>query len=137
MRIFLDTNILLDFLLDRKPHSEPAEELLQAIESGKAKGCVAGITISNIYYILNDLEKRKDPLPALTTLLEFLEVVPTSKQVLQDAMKSGFKDFEDGIQHASAMTAHCRHLVTRNTKDFKKAKLSVVSAAEMAVLLRL
>lgn len=137
MKIFLDTNILLDVLLDRAPHADAAEELLNEIASGKAKGYVAAITIPNMYYVLHDLNKRKSPLPSLATLLGILDVVPTSKSILLDAMDPGFKDYEDGIQHASALAAHCTYLVTRNAKDYKKARLNVVNASEMAVLLRL
>ncbi|MEK7390975.1 MAG: PIN domain-containing protein [Fibrobacterota bacterium] len=137
MKIFLDTNILLDVLMDREPHAQSAEELLNEISSGKAKGFVSGITIPNMYYVLHDLGKRKNPLPSLATLLGMLEVVPTSKSILLEAMDPGFKDYEDGIQHASALAAHCTHLVTRNTKDFRKARINVVTAAEMGVLLRL
>jgi predicted nucleic acid-binding protein len=137
MRLFLDTNILLDFLLDRTPFAEPSEEVLQAIEAGKAKGFVSGITVANLYYVLHDINKRKDPLPSLAALLAILDVVPTSKPLLLEAMNGGFKDFEDGIQNASAMAARCDHIVTRNGKDFRKSKLSVVTAAEAGVLLRL
>lgn len=135
MKVFLDTNILLDLLLDRAPHAEAAESLLAVIEAGKAQGFVSGITVSNLYYILHDLNKRKDPLPSIASLLSILEVVPTSKKILLDAMEHGFKDYEDGIQYASALTARCTHLVTRNTKDFRKASLSVVTAAEACSLL--
>lgn len=137
MRLFLDTNILLDFLLDRPPFAESSEELLRAIEAGKAKGFISGITVSNLYYVLHDINKRKDPLPSLAALLAVLEVVPTSKPLLLEAMNSGFKDFEDGIQNASAVSARCDHLVTRNGKDFRKSKLNIVTAAEASVLLRL
>ena len=136
MKIFLDTNILLDLLLDREPHADAAVEVLSAIEEGKAKGFVAGITVSNLHYILHDVNKRKDPLPALKSLLGILDVVPTSKEILLAAMGGGFKDYEDGIQNASAVASRCTHLVTRNTRDFRKSSLVVVNAVEMAVFLR-
>lgn len=135
MKLFLDTNILLDLLLDRAPHAEAAVRVLAAIEAGQVAGFIAGITIPNIHYILHDLHKRRDPYPALGSLLELLEVVPTSKKILQDALQSGFKDYEDGIQHASALAARCTHLVTRNARDYRKSKLTVATATEMAALL--
>jgi predicted nucleic acid-binding protein len=137
MRVFLDTNILLDLLLDRAPHADSAEALVAAIESGKAHGFISGVTVSNLYYILHDLHKRKDPLPLIAALLGFLEVVPTSKKILLEAMTGGFKDYEDGIQHASALAARCTHLVTRDPKGFRAAKTAVVTAGEMCALLRL
>jgi predicted nucleic acid-binding protein len=136
VKAFLDTNILLDLLLDRGPYAEAAEDLLALVESGAFPGYVSAITISNIHYILKDLHKHKDPLPALGSLLSFLEVVPTSKKILLDAMDGGFKDYEDGIQYASALSAKCTHLVTRNARDFKRSRIPVVSASEMCALAR-
>jgi predicted nucleic acid-binding protein len=136
MKLFLDTNILLDLLLDREPHADAAVRILSAVEAGKATGYIAGITLPNVHYILRDLHKRRDPRPVLESLLGFLEVVPTSKKILQEALVSGFKDYEDGIQHASAVAARCTHLVTRNTRDFRNSRMVVATASEMAALLR-
>lgn len=136
IRIFVDTNILVDLLLDRAPHAEAAEALLSQIEKGEARGFVAGITISNLYYILHDINKRKNPLPSLAALMEILEVVPTTKRILLDAMESGLKDYEDGIQHVSALAVRCTHLATRNPKDFRNSSLVVGNAAEIGALVR-
>jgi predicted nucleic acid-binding protein len=118
------------------PNAAAAEELLTLVESGTLQGFVSAITISNIHHILKDLHKHKDPLPALGSLLSFLEVVPTSKKILLEAMEGGFKDYEDGIQHASAVTAKCTHLVTRDARDFKRSRIPVVSDSEMCALAR-
>ena len=65
-------------------------------------------------------------------LLKHIELIPVTEKVVLEAVKSEFKDFEDAVQHASALTeSRIKYIITRNLKDFKKSQLQVMSPEEM------
>lgn len=136
MKIFLDTNILVDLCLDRQPHSLCAQQVLEAVEAGAIEAHIAAISLTNLYYLLNDLNKKKDTRSDIATLCALLEVAPTDKAILEAALANGFKDFEDGIQYESALACSAQYLISRNKKDFKKSRIPVLDACEFAAQLR-
>ena len=103
-KFFLDTNIIIDFLTDRKPFSLNAAKLFNFSESKKIEIYISAISYNNIYYILkqslSDLETRK----LLDAINDMTEVVDLTKSIIRKSLKSDFKDFEDAIQYYSAMS---------------------------------
>ncbi len=135
MRLFLDTNVVLDVLADRKPYSDDAAFVLSVVEEGKAEGFIAAHTATTIFYLLQrDVGQRKAK-SALADLLKLLEVVPVDRERLLYAMAMNWKDFEDAVQAACAVEAEVDHLVTRNPGDFAKSDLDVVTPAELVAVL--
>lgn len=135
MRIFLDTNILVDLCLDRQPHALCAQRLIESIEAGHAKAHIAAISLTNLYYLLHDLNKKRDVRKDIGMLLDLLTVVATDEELLRRALGNGFKDFEDGIQYESALACQAVVLVTRNRKDFRASKIELLDACELMVRL--
>jgi predicted nucleic acid-binding protein len=72
VKILIDTNIVLDLLLEREPFVEPAIALFEQIEQGKLMGAIAATTITNIFYIIRKTEGREVALAAIHRLLSFL-----------------------------------------------------------------
>ncbi|WP_114783045.1 type II toxin-antitoxin system VapC family toxin [Botryobacter ruber] len=135
---FLDTNILLDFLIDRKPFADQAALLFQAAADSKVKLYVAAISFNNIYYIVRQVHAHAKTIGLLKTLAEYVEIVAIDGVILNKAIASDFKDFEDGIQgFAAESVAAIELIVTRNIKDFKKSNLPVFSPESAAELLNL
>ena len=129
-RLFLDTNIVLDFLQKREPYFEDAKSVF-ALSLGKEfRLYVSDITFSNIAFICR---KSYDPqkLHNLFTLLrKFVEVVGADNGVIDMAISLKAKDFEDAVQYCSAMKAKADFILTRNPKDFPFSLLPVCSASE-------
>ena len=135
---FLDTNILLDFLTDRKPFSEQAATLFQLSKEGKVKLYVAAISFNNIYYIVRQVQTHSKTIELLKGLAQLVEIIAVDNSVLQQALNSDFKDFEDAIQSFSAETISEMHgIITRNQKDFKKSKLPVLGPESAIAMLNL
>lgn len=132
MKYFLDTNILLDFLGNRQPFGKYA---LQILNKGRLKEWelwTSDNSITTSYYIIGKEIGEKDARQKLSKLLAYLEIQPVGKSELQAALISNFKDFEDGVQHFTALSIeNLDGLITRNQKDFKHSQVKVYSPEEL------
>ncbi len=129
--IFLDTNVIIDFLADREPFSIDAAKIFNYTISGKIKVFISAISFNNIYYILRQSLPNNEVIKILKDLYELTEIADVSKAVIQQSLYSDFKDFEDAIQHFCAVSQKkidC--IVTRNTKDYKCSILPVMTPKE-------
>ncbi len=104
MRLFfIDTNVLLDFIANRKPFSDQAEIIFEYQQKKKIKIFVSAISFNNLYYIINKIEGHKATIALLEELVEFVEVLSLDRAIIQQALKSSFADFEDAIQYFSTL----------------------------------
>jgi predicted nucleic acid-binding protein len=124
---FLDTNILFDFLLDRKPYSQSAALLLSLAEKRKVGLFVSIISFNNLYYVLRKVSSHSKTINALKGLETYLRIIDFEKDILQLAMNSEFNDLEDAIQYFSASRIEkIDAIVTRNSKDFRHSQIPVL-----------
>jgi len=129
--IFLDTNVIIDFLADRRPFSLTAAEIFNASLSGDVKIFISSVSYNNIYYILRQSLSHTATIKLLEELSEITEVVDVTKAIIKKSLKSDFKDFEDAIQYNCALTiGKIDCIVTRDSKDFKKSALPVMNPQE-------
>ena len=129
--IFLDTNVIIDFLADRRPFSLTAAEIFNASLTSKVKIFISAVSYNNIYYILRQSLSHSETLRLLEELSEMTEIVDVTKSIIKKSLKSEFKDFEDAIQYNCALTiSKIDFIVTRNSKDFKKSILPVMNPQE-------
>ena len=129
--IFLDTNVVIDFLADRKPFSLDAARLFNFCVLGKVKIYISAVSYNNIYYILRQSLSNSETIRLLDELSEMAEIADVTKSVIKKSLKTDFKDFEDAIQYYCALSLNkIDFIVTRDTKDFKKSTLSIMTATE-------
>ena len=131
----MDTNVLFDFLTDRKPFSDQAEILFEYKRQKKINIYVSAISFNNLYYIINKISGHKTAINLLEELADLVNIVPLDNDITQRSLKSNFSDFEDAIQYNSALREKAiEGIITRNSKDFKKSELPVLSP-EIAIKL--
>jgi predicted nucleic acid-binding protein len=125
-RVFVDTNVLLDYLAARTPFDAAAKSLAQRAEKGQIELCASTLSLCNIAYILRKLVPRTNIPSILTDLSALLTFTSIDGAVIADALQSDFSDFEDAVQHFSA-THHggITHLITRNPIDFTRSLIPV------------
>ena len=126
--LFVDTNIVLDLLSKREDFYLPAAQLFSLADTNKVKLAISSLTIANSNYVLS---KKYGNIKARKILRDFkllVKVLPMDDKILNLALNSDFKDFEDAIQYHSAVENKYKIIVTRNQKDFKLSKISVMSA---------
>ncbi len=129
--IFLDTNVIIDFLADRRPFSLTAAEIFNASLSGNVKIYISSVSYNNIYYILRQSLSHNQTKKLLEELSEMTEIVDVTKAIIKKSLKSEFRDFEDAIQYNCALTINkIDFIVTRDSKDFKKSSLPVMTPQE-------
>lgn len=133
--MLLDTNIVLDLLMDRLPYSDAAVELFSKVEDGTIIGYLCGTTITTVYYLAAKTIGAPKAHDEIRKLLTLFEVAPVSRQVLESALGLDFNDFEDAVIHEAACHVGADAIVTRNQKDFKKSRISIYSSLEMANIL--
>lgn len=126
--VLIDSDIILDSLLDRQPFSNNSSKILSLCEKQKIKGFITGVMIANIYYLLKKEHDSQRILAAIKRLLTFLDILVIDKKMILAAIDSEFVDFEDAIQNFSAENnGSITAIITRNIKDYKKSKLSVLT----------
>lgn len=135
MRVLFDTNVILDLLLDRQPHSIPAAALVARIERGELAGYVCATTVTTVFYLATRAVGEVAAREHVRVLLSLFEVALVNRSVLECAMQSGFSDYEDAVLYEAANHAEVQCIVTRNIKDFKQSKLPVYLPGEFEATL--
>ena len=131
MRVLVDTDVLIDFALDRQPHAGAAAELLELLEGRRADGFMAWHSASNFYYLVAPSRGRQDAREFLVDLTSFLEIAATTTDSLRSAGRLPLKDFEDAMQVAAALACSADVITTRNVRDYAKAPVEAVTPAEL------
>ena len=135
MTALIDTNVLLDVLARREPFYAAASRVWTLAERGSARALVSAISCNNVYYIVRKASGKGQADLALRLMRDIFEVVAVDARTVDLAMEDrGVDDFEDAIQLHSAIQSHAPHLVTRNTSDFPKDRISVLSPDEFLAL---
>ena len=126
----VDTNVIIDMLLDRED-ADAACAVFDGAECGEYNLHISALSFTTMFYSLRKILSREDRINALTQLKEALEVATVDSNVIDLALKSGWKDFEDAVQNFSAVVdPQISAIITRNTKDFKESSLEVVDSVE-------
>lgn len=135
-KVFLDTNIIIDLIADRKPFSKYAVEIFNKAEEKKIRLFASSHSIATTHYLLKKYLDEKTLRDVLYNLLDYLTVIPVDTDVLKKGLRSKHKDFEDAIQILCASSVEkidC--IVTRNTKDFRACEILVLTPDELCIRL--
>jgi predicted nucleic acid-binding protein len=136
VKVLVDTNVVLDLLLDRTPHAKAAGQIFALIERNVISGYLCATTLTTVHYLAIKVVGRTESLAEVGKLLRLFEVAPVNRAVLQGALETeGFVDFEDSVLHEAARQVDADALVTRNESDFKKAVLTVYGPNELISIL--
>ena len=126
----VDTNVVIDMLLDRED-ADAACAVFDGAERGDYYLHICALSFTTIFYSLRKILSREDRINVLAQLKEAMEVAEVDGNVIDMALKSGWKDFEDAVQNFSAVVnPQISAIITRNTKDFKDSSLEVVDSVE-------
>jgi predicted nucleic acid-binding protein len=130
VNVFIDTNVLMDVLLDRHPFVAESRKVWLLAERRKVVGLVSALSFPNIYYVVRKMVGADKAASMMTLLRNTFAAVPLDEQVLNQAIDARFSDFEDAIQYYSALRADAECLLTRNVDHFPDSGLQVLSPEE-------
>lgn len=131
MRILIDTNVVLDFLLEREPFVEDAGKLFEKIDADEIDGFIAATTITNIYYIVRKAAGVIAAQDAITQILTDLYVCAVDREILEQAIALNFQDFEDAVQCACGIAHGVDAIITRDASGFVSAGIPVIAPGEL------
>ena len=136
MKVFVDTNILLDVLMRRRPFYAAAAQLWTRAETAQVRASVSALSLSNVYYIVRKLAGKRRAAEALRLLRDVFDVTTVDRQIVDQAIDSDIDDFEDAVQYFCALRARARYLVTRDPKGFPGEGPTPISAEEFIGLIQ-
>jgi predicted nucleic acid-binding protein len=136
MLVLLDTNIVLDFVLVRNPFFVEADEIFTRLQNNEFEAFVSPITPINVFYTTRKEIDRATAFLAVESLLKSVQITKSNNQTYQNALSVNFKDYEDSVQHESAIAENLDAIVTRNTKDFVNATVKIYSPNEFLEVLK-
>lgn len=119
-KLFIDSDVVIDFFTDREPFASPASELFNLSEQGKFQLYLSAVSINNIYYIVRKFLGHQSAIEIVEELTEMTHILGTTRKEIIQALKNGFSDFEDSIQYSTALTVNdIEAIITRNIMDYK------------------
>jgi len=127
-KIFVDTNILLDVLLERRPFCEPAQELWTLAEQKKVIAAVSVLSFNNIFFILRKYSSASKAYQALEGISKIFKILELSPQMIHQAITEKNPDFEDALQYQAALKYKAKVIITRDSSGFKESKIKVMDA---------
>ncbi|MBI5723673.1 MAG: PIN domain-containing protein [Planctomycetes bacterium] len=130
MKVFLDTNVLLDVLARREPFYSDSVKIWTLAEAGHLVGFASTLSFPNLFYLLRKAKGPKNALKTIGILRDIFSLVPLDAQIVNQAIDSDIADFEDAIQFFSALHADAAALITRNPGDFPGTGVAIQTPAE-------
>jgi predicted nucleic acid-binding protein len=130
-RLFIDTNIVIDLLSKSDPYYAESAILFSLADRKKINISVSALTFANTAYVLLKQLKTPKVKEVLRTLRVLITVLPLDDKTIGLALNDdAFADFEDGLQYYTAIENDMEIIITRNLKDFKSAKIPVMTPGQ-------
>lgn len=129
-RLFLDTNIMLDFLGERVPFYDSIAKIATLADKGQIDIVVSALSYSTVSYFLTKFENKEVAKEKLRKFKIISEICDLTEQIIEKGLNSDFSDFEDSLQYFSAISSDCNILITRNGKDFKGSSIPIMTGEE-------
>lgn len=129
--IFLDTNILIDILARREPYHREAFRLFEQAEKKLVRLHSTATSITTAWYMLAKYGDARIARNAIAGLLNHMHIIPISQRAVEMAIRSDFRDLEDGVQHFAALeSGNMDAIITRNLRDYRHSLIRVCSAGD-------
>lgn len=127
MKVFLDTNILIDVVANRKPWVDDALVLFELAAQKRIVLVAADFSFINIAYITRKLFDKVELYALLDEMREYMHLLELGEKVIEGAIKAQWNDMEDCTQYLAAKNADVDYILTRNEKDFILSDIPVLS----------
>jgi predicted nucleic acid-binding protein len=135
MKVYFDTNTVIDILKRREPHFSNSNAIFMLAVNEKIEGIINASSITDIFYILKkEFADTKKTISIVFDILEIVKPVDVLVYDLYSAAKLDFLDFEDAVIEAVARREKVEYIITRNKSDFINSIIPVVTPEEFLIL---
>jgi predicted nucleic acid-binding protein len=128
--VLVDTHVVLDLLLARKPFDEDAVAIASKVARGEFVAYLGATSVPTVHYIARKRLGTTEASRAIGRLLQLFQVAPVTEQVIRDAIDRGFADFEDAILDTAAELVGVEAIVTRDPEGFRRSRIAVFTPPE-------
>ena len=130
MKVLIDTNIVLDVLLNRKPFVEDAIKPFQQAEKGQIEAYITASSVTDLVYILRKAYSLTEIKTHLKEMFQFIKIVGINPSMITGALDQDGPDFEDAVMMECARQSGMEIIITRNKPDFTKSAVPCISLEE-------
>jgi len=131
MTVLIDTNVVLDLLIQRVPFYENAAKINILSEKGFIRSYVSASAITDIYYIAKkEIGDKETVIGLLESLLKTVNIASVTESSIHEALNLKWDDFEDSVQYVAGQGISADYIVTRNPSDFRDSQVPVISPEE-------
>lgn len=131
MRVLLDTNVVLDVLLQRSPWLNDADTIWQSAQVGRIEACITASALTDMFYITRRLKDEGTARQVVRRCLDVLTILPVTKALLEAAYLLPTSDFEDALQEACAGANGLDAIITRDAVGFGNSAIAVMAPAQL------
>lgn len=129
-KLFIDTNVIMDFLGDRIPFYESAAKLMSLVELKPIELYTTAQSLTTTYYLISKFENPDAAKSKIRKFKPLITVCNSGNDIVERAINSDFEDLEDGVQYFSALEANCEIIITRDRNGFTPSQIPVLSPIE-------
>lgn len=124
-KIFIDTDVILDVVFERRPFFNDSQKVLSLIEKNYFIGFTSSLILANCYYIISNNKNKNTAAKTVSKLRSIMTVLPFTDKEIGESLNSNFKDFEDGIQYFISINNGLDTIITRNISDYKNVDIHI------------
>ena len=130
IKVFFDTNIMIDVIGRREKFCLPSLQIMSLADRGLVSVYVSALSYATASFILGRDNKELDILREFSKFMKITTATLVDSSMVEQSVKSEFKDFEDAMQYFSAKHENIDYIITRNKKDFEVSKIPVFEPQE-------
>lgn len=134
MKVFFDSDVLIDVLAERPIHYKKSAEVLSLSEFRKIRGYTSSLILCNLHYILRKLSDEKTARAKIEAMLALLDIIDLRRDDISAALALQMPDFEDAVQASIASRSNMEWILTRNTNDYKKSPVKPITPKDFSEL---
>ena len=126
--VLIDTNVVLDVLLERQPFYDDSLAIFQLVDTERIRGYLSATSMTNIFYLLRKAGNNSAAAYLMMDeLSDLFTVAPVSKTTVAAALSLRWRDFEDAVQFIAARENNAAYIITRNTQDFSSGHIPALT----------
>lgn len=130
MKVFLDTNVILDFYDSDRGHYQPAAIIFDLALKGKIELSVCGLSFVYAFFLLHSKYDKSMLYEKMRALYKLCHVTPIDAAIIEKALSHEHRDFEDAVQYFSSKTIEADFILTRDKNGFKEFQTPHLSPSD-------
>ena len=129
-KVYLDSDVILDYLAERQPHDATAVKIINLIENKQIQGFISSLIVWNLYYLLSKNVGATQARSILQKFRKLVHILPVTEETIDSALSSNMRDFEDSVQYFAFKKGKIDIFISRNTKDYPKNSAVIMTPNE-------